>query len=252
MKEVHDRGLAIRTLDISKVLVTGKNRVRVNCCGIFDVMTYDPHHSNVEALQQDDLLALGKLVLTLCCHNLQAVNNVSKSIDMLSRNYSTDLKNVVLFMISKPSPNKVIDQLLEMFGTRLLTEMNGMQSYADELENELMSELENGRLVRLVTKLGFINERPDFNHELRWSETGDRYIISLFRDYVFHQVDEAHNPLVNLTHVITCLNKLDAGTDERIMLVSRDEQTCLVVSYKEIKQCVDLAFNELGRAGLHR
>lgn len=252
MKEVHDRGLAIRTLDVSKVLVTGKNRVRVNCCGIFDVMTYDPRHASVEALRQDDLLAFGKLVLTLCCHNLQAVNNLPKSIEMLSRNYSTDLKNVVLFMISKPSPNKVIDQLLEMFGTRLLTEMNAMQNYADELEDELMSELENGRLVRLMIKLGFINERPDFNHELRWSETGDRYIISLFRDYVFHQVDETHNPLVNLTHVITCLNKLDAGTDERIMLVSRDEQTCLVVSYKEIKQCVDSAFNELGRAGLHR
>lgn len=26
MKEVHDRGLAFRTLDVSKVLVTGKNR----------------------------------------------------------------------------------------------------------------------------------------------------------------------------------------------------------------------------------
>lgn len=34
-------------------------------------------------------------------------------------------------------------------------------SYADELENELMSELENGRLVRLMAKLGFINERPE-------------------------------------------------------------------------------------------
>jgi len=108
-----------------------------------------------------------------------------------------------------------------------------------------MSELENGRLVRLMSKLGFINERPDFSHELRWSETGDRYIISLFRDYVFHQVDEGGNPVVNLTHVITCLNKLDAGTDERIMLVSRDEQTCFVVSYKEIKACIESAFGEL-------
>lgn len=43
---------------------------------------------------------------------------------------------------------------------------------------------------------------------MRWSETGDRYIVSLFRDYVFHQVDEAGNPVVNLTHVITCLNKV--------------------------------------------
>lgn len=49
-----------------------------------------------------------------------------------------------------------------------------------------------------------------FSHDVRWSETGDRYIVSLFRDYVFHQVDEAGNPVVNLTHVITCLNKVRA------------------------------------------
>jgi PAB-dependent poly(A)-specific ribonuclease subunit 3 len=32
----------------------------------------------------------------------------------------------------------------------------------DYLEGELMSELENARLVRLLTKFGFINERPEY------------------------------------------------------------------------------------------
>lgn len=36
--------------------------------------------------------------------------------------------------------------------------------------------------------------------------------------------------------------QLDAGVEERIMLVSRDEQSCLVVSYREIKSCVESAF----------
>ena len=36
--------------------------------------------------------------------------------------------------------------------------------------------------------------------------------------------------------------KLDAGTDERIMLVSRDEQSVLVVSYKDVKACIASAF----------
>ena len=71
-----------------------------------------------------------------------------------------------------------------------------------------MSELENGRLVRLLCKFGFINERPEFARDPRWSETGDRYIVKLFRDYVFHQVDETGQPVVNMTHVITCLNKV--------------------------------------------
>ena len=41
--------------------------------------------------------------------------------------------------------------------------------------------------------------------------------------------------------------QLDAGSMERILLVSRDEQSCLVVSYKDLKRCADTAFNELRR-----
>jgi len=99
----------------------------------------------------------------------------------------------------------------------------------------------------MVSKMGCINERPDFSHEPRWAETGDRYILKLFRDFVFHQVDEMGQPVVNMSHILSCLNKLDAGVDERIMLVSRDENSCLVVSYKEIKQCMEQAFSELTR-----
>jgi hypothetical protein len=41
-----------------------------------------------------------------------------------------------------------------------------------------------------------------------WSETGERYLIKLFRDYVFHQVDENDNPVIDFVHVIECLNKV--------------------------------------------
>ena len=37
-------------------------------------------------------------------------------------------------------------------------------------------------------------------------------------------------------------DKLDAGTDERIMLVARDEQSCLVVSYKDVRTCIEGAY----------
>ena len=52
-----------------------------------------------------------------------------------------------------------------------------------------------------------------------------------------------------MMHVLSCLNKLDAGTEERLMLVSRDEQSCLVVSYREVKACIESAFGELMRQG---
>ena len=41
------------------------------------------------------------------------------------------------------------------------TERLNVSSAVDKLEGELMGELENARLVRLLCKFGFINERPE-------------------------------------------------------------------------------------------
>jgi PAB-dependent poly(A)-specific ribonuclease subunit 3 len=50
-----------------------------------------------------------------------------------------------------------------------------------------------------------------------WSETGDRYLLKLFRDYVFHQVSADGRPWVDLSHVVYCLNRLDAGALEKVL-----------------------------------
>ncbi|KAF8548421.1 hypothetical protein OG21DRAFT_1516320 [Imleria badia] len=248
IRATHEAGLAVRMIDPTKILVTGKNRLRISSCGIVDVLMYDTRQ-DVALVQQEDLVMFGRLVFALCCGSLAAMNTLPKALDLMGRMYSADVKTLALYLISKPGPHKNIAQVIEMIGkNRLLDEMDEAQIGVDKLESELTSELENGRLVRLLCKFGFINERPEFAREPRWSETGDRYIIKLFRDYVFHQVDENGNPVVDLSHVLACLNKLDSGTDERIMLVSRDEQSCLVVSYKEVKSCVDAAFSDLSRA----
>ncbi|KAF7373486.1 PAN2-PAN3 deadenylation complex subunit PAN3 [Mycena sanguinolenta] len=250
IKRVHDAGQALRMIDVTKVLLTGKNRIRVGSCGIVDVLMYDTPQ-DVHMLQQEDLTMFGRLVFALCTGNVMAASggNFQKSLEVMGRLYTPEVKTVALFLVNKGGPHKNIGQLLEIISSKVAAEMGDALSAADTLENELMGELENARLVRLLCKFGFINERPEFAREPRWSETGDRYIVKLFRDYVFHQVDENGNPIVNLSHVLTCLSKLDAGTDERVMLVSRDEQSCLVVSYKDIKSCVESAFTDLARAG---
>lgn len=62
---------------------------------------------DIAILQQEDLAMFGRLVFALCCNNLAAMNNVSKAIETLGRQYSGDMKNVALFLISKPGPHKV-------------------------------------------------------------------------------------------------------------------------------------------------
>lgn len=248
IRAAHDAGLALRMIDPAKILLTGKNRLRINSCGIVDVLLYDTRQ-DITITQQEDLVLFGRLLVALCCNSLAALSALPKALDTIGRIYSADIQALALFLVSKPAPHKTITQVFELIGTdRLLRDMDEMQIANDRLEAELQSELENGRLVRLLCKFGFINERPEFDRDPRWAETGDRYIIKLFRDYVFHQVDENRNPVVNLSYVLTCLNKLDCGTDERIMLVSRDEQSCLVVSYKEVKACIESAFSDLSRA----
>jgi len=48
--------------------------------------------------------------------------------------------------------------------------------------------------------------------DLQWGETGDRYMLKLFRDYVFHQVGPNGQPYVDLSHIIQCLNKVQHST----------------------------------------
>ena len=49
-----------------------------------------------------------------------------------------------------------------------------------------------------------------------WSEIGDRYMLKLFRDYLFHSVTEDGRPWLDHAHIVQCLNKLDAGSLERV------------------------------------
>ena len=47
-----------------------------------------------------------------------------------------------------------------------------------------------------------------FSMDPSWSETGDRYLLKLFRDYLFHQVTESGAPWLDLAHIVACLNKV--------------------------------------------
>ncbi|XP_033242590.1 PAN2-PAN3 deadenylation complex subunit PAN3 isoform X2 [Drosophila miranda] len=249
LRAIHQAGLACKVLDPTKIIVTGK-RVRFSSCCISDITQFDPNAANPLALanmhQQDDLTALGRLVLALGCRCLQSVqrDNVQSSIDMVTRNYSTDLRNFIVYLFTTNNRRTVTD-LMPMIGARFYTQLDALQSQIDMQEDELAKEMENGRLYRILVKLNSINERPDFNLDCTWSETGDRYMLKLFRDYLFHSVTEDGRPWMDHAHIVQSLNKLDAGSIERVQLMSRDEQSVLIVTYAELKNCLENAFSEL-------
>jgi PAB-dependent poly(A)-specific ribonuclease subunit 3 len=115
MKAAHDQGLAVRMIDVTKVIVTGRNRLRISSCGLADVLTYNPASPTrlpgvpipTEQIQED-LVMFGKLIMSLCCNNVAAMNNFGKSLDVVTQHYSADLKNVALFCLSKPGAHKVM------------------------------------------------------------------------------------------------------------------------------------------------
>lgn len=246
LKTIHGFGLAARVIDPTKVLLTGKNRVRLNACAIMDVVQHDTQRTLSE-LQRSDLLQFGQLILAIGTMNPNIVQNVPKAMENFARAYGVQLRDSVFWLlgISQPEQPRNIDIFVNGISSQVISALDSTLQLDDQLNTELNRELENSRVLRLLTKLNFINERPEHEHDRQWSENGERYFLKLFRDYVFHQVDAHGHPVTDLAHVLSCLNKLDAGTEEKVTLISRDEQSCFVVSYRELKRGVESAFQEL-------
>ena len=76
-----------------------------------------------------------------------------------------------------------------------MDELDLQMASGDGLHSHLQCEYENGRLLKLLIKMGFINERPEYEAAPKWGESGDRYVLKLFRDFVFHQCLEDGAPV---------------------------------------------------------
>ena len=54
--------------------------------------------------------------------------------------------------------------------------------------------------------------------------------------YIILQVDADALPILDAGHVLTALNKLDAGDPEEVLLSSRDGKDLLVLSYADVQR----------------
>jgi PAB-dependent poly(A)-specific ribonuclease subunit 3 len=276
LKAIHGANLAARLITPSKILLTSKNRVRLNACSIMDIVQCDNSRPLAE-LQADDFVQLGRLILCIANNNPTAHLQMQRSMEYISRSYTARLKECIQWLLN-PQPSsdaptspttpvqpKDIDTFLGGIADQFASVFDSELHAQDTLTNTLGRELESSRMARLLIKLNMINERPELdasqsmsgnmpgsngaNPSSAWAETGERYYLKLFRDYVFHQVDANGHPVTDLAHILDCMNKLDAGIDEKIPLISRDEQNVLIVSYREVKRALESAFQDLVRAG---
>lgn len=270
LSAVHAVGLALRdALTTTNILVTGRNRVRVSCVGLsdaFDVDGADHIPSSMQSaainvdravlLLREDLVALGRILLTLAMRANPAlvrggvlIAGAAPAIEALQRSapYSGEFVQLVSVLINAASPggHATIRDVLTVAGPRLAAELGNLWTHCDALESKLFAEFDSSRMFRLMGLLNFVNERGDAGVEPQWSETGDRYLLKLFRDYVFHQVDANGRPILDMAHVVECLSRLDVGSPEQVLLSSRDGSSLLVASYEDLRQCLLQAVDAL-------
>jgi len=245
LRHLHLQGLACRVLSPSKILVGGRARVRINCCGILDVIS--PSQQDINVQYQEDLMSLGRLVLQLCCRNLAAASNenLQRSLETVDSQYGAEMKNLVWQLLSAGNSGKNVLDICALISGHLMSELETSHESYDELERETASEVENGRLARMLIKLSFVCQHPHFG---QFESSEAPYLLKLTWDYIFHQSDEEGNPVVEYAHVVDCLNKLDIGVDEQVMLVSSDAADLLCVSWKDLKECLDKAAADLTAA----
>jgi len=250
VRRVHQAGLAVRTLDLKHVLVKSDSmqlQLTVNCVGVPDCLEFEARKP-LEALQMEDIRMLGRLILSMATGTEITpsvdANTIANCERYCLQTYSRELHNLAMTLIRSPTPPNILDVSRALAG-RVWDEFDNSQLILQHSQRALGAEYESGRALRLLLKLGFVNERPEFGPNRRWAQSGDCYVLTLFRDYVFHQADGAGNPVMDLGHVVTSLNKLDAADEEKIVLSSRDGKSLMVVSYADVARCLDSAYHEL-------
>jgi PAB-dependent poly(A)-specific ribonuclease subunit 3 len=190
IRRVHASNLAVQTLNLAHVLCILDSsqmrlRVHLSCVGVMDALEFEARKPLLE-VQQLDIRNLGRLIVSMATGTEITTSTDSETINNCERffvqNYSRELHNLCFTLIRSPVPPTILDVSRAMAG-RFLDELDAGHVSLDAAESALAAEYESGRALRLLLKLGFVNERPEFGPNRRWAQSGDCYVLTLFRDY---------------------------------------------------------------------
>ncbi|KAF8820358.1 putative PAB-dependent poly(A)-specific ribonuclease subunit [Cardiosporidium cionae] len=154
LTHIHSAGLAARVIHPSKILVSYRYRIRLNCVGLLEATRHDVTASIAE-LQSQDFVAYAQLILSLACGSLEVFSDISKSYEQIftASSYSSDLKNFVYLLLTNAAREERsmdIHSVLQFLLPRIYHSLENSWMVEDILESELKMEMENDRLFRKV------------------------------------------------------------------------------------------------------
>ncbi|VDN97160.1 unnamed protein product [Rodentolepis nana] len=240
-----------RSLDVlnpTKILIQDGSRVYINCYGLRDVVNFPKSNEKQRPeVMAMDFIALGNIMLGIIVGTQLAYEKPTEYLPLLDSGVSPELRNIVRDLVL--GNITTIDALVMATADHAYDCMESVNVLARNLETFLQREISNGRLLRLICKLNSVVERQNVSTskypEPDWSETDDRYMLKLFRDYVFHQVDQNGAPYLDLAHIVQALNKVEAGSTELVCLSSRKAHQVIIVTYADIRDFLDKSFSHL-------
>ncbi|KAL2314477.1 PAB-dependent poly(A)-specific ribonuclease subunit pan3-like [Schizosaccharomyces pombe] len=256
---IHSSGLAAKMVSLKNVLMVGKMRLAIFGLGIMDVIQEESTEP-LTSLQRNDCRDVGLILLALATDTENVTLSTAKAhLTRLKTIVSTDASLVELIEVLIFNEELRIQTLLPTMLSYMVNNYESVLLMEDVYETYLAEQVENDRLLRLLLKLEFLDDRPEYVDDPDWSASGVYFVIRLFRKYMFQvqTIDDASKKptlqstttpprkLLNKAHLLSCLNKLDAGTDEQILL--EDEFTRIIMSFKEVKTTINTAFMELER-----
>jgi PAB-dependent poly(A)-specific ribonuclease subunit 3 len=184
---LHSAGLSAATnglLRPGRVLLTSDQRIHLNCCGVYECSTGHAHPSDAEVAksQAEDFRSLGLLLLGWMGFTTQAtqmhtllstpkpasaaaaaLSSFTHQFEQLKpeleRQFPNDLFSFVTLLLT--GSDVTAAQLQSSIAPRLHAELTAQLSQTDYIEGELAKEAANGRLMRLLIKLGFVSDRPE-------------------------------------------------------------------------------------------
>jgi PAB-dependent poly(A)-specific ribonuclease subunit 3 len=129
LKTIHDQNLACRVIDLSTLIVTSDRRVRLNCCGIMDVIA-PMGEARLPEEKLFDLVNFGRYLLCVAANSQEALHDPRRWLEMVRRR-SENLAGALSYLVNlEQSTTRNITEFLENISEVMVTYIDSSLQYS--------------------------------------------------------------------------------------------------------------------------